>query len=82
MGRRPVFGLPVLVSFDNLVFGAGAGHLSLQLVGHAGLLGLATGVMALSGLAIGGAASRMTRAPAERWAGVCLLTAAFVMFAF
>jgi putative Mn2+ efflux pump MntP len=77
---RLLFALPVLLSFDNLVFGAAGGPLSLRVAANAGLLGMASGVMALAGLALGGAASRLTRTPAQRWAAVGLLAASCVLF--
>jgi len=77
---RLLFALPVLLSFDNLVFGAAGGPLSRQVVAHAGLSGLASGAMALGGLALGGAASRLTSTPAQRWAAVGLLAASCVLF--
>jgi putative Mn2+ efflux pump MntP len=77
---RLLFALPVLLSFDNLVFGAAGGPLSLRVAANAGMLGMASGVMALAGLALGGAASRLTRTPAQRWAAVGLLAASCVLF--
>jgi len=80
IGGRFLFLFPVLLSFDNLVFGAAGGPLSLQVVANAGRAGLASGVMALAGLALGGVASRLTSTSAERWAAFGLLAASCVLF--
>ena len=59
---------------------AAGGPLGPQVVAHAALSGLVSGAMALTGLALGGAASRMASTPAQRWAAVGLLAASCVVF--
>ena len=51
---RFAFALPVLLSFDNLAYGVGAGPLTTSVAEHAAAMGLASFSMAILGLLLSG----------------------------
>jgi putative Mn2+ efflux pump MntP len=76
--RRVLFALPVLLSLDNLVVGAGS-TAGIATALWSAMAGLASGTMALAGLMLGEALTRRLRIPAWTLAGTSLLAAAAVL---
>ncbi len=70
---RWLFGLPIVLSLDNLVAGIGLGALGFPVFGSAAVLGLASGVLAWVGLSLGATAARHLPPAAEIAAGVALM---------
>jgi putative Mn2+ efflux pump MntP len=70
-----VVGLPLSLSFDNLVVGATLGGPRLSLLPVAGLVGAVSGLMALSGLALGRMSVRLLRLRPELVGAALLLLA-------
>jgi putative Mn2+ efflux pump MntP len=77
---RLALALPVLMSLDNLAYGAGVGPLTSGVAGRAVVLGLSSFSLAMAGFLIG----RVIRSPNLRikeWsAGFALIAAGFVLF--
>jgi manganese efflux pump family protein len=74
-----LFGMPLALSFDNVLAGAGLGLLGFSPVLPAVVFGAVTAVMTLAGLCLGRVAVRVIPIRADLLSGVSLLTAAFVL---
>jgi putative Mn2+ efflux pump MntP len=74
-GRWVVLGLPLMLSFDNFVVGGTLGGLRVSLLATTLLVGIASGSLALAGLALGRRAVQSLRVRPEL-AGAALLLAA------
>ena len=79
--RWSVFGLPVPLSLDNLIAGAGLGMLGLSPFMPAALFGVITMAMTFSGLQLGRAASRLIpiRVRWDALVGAALIIEALVL---
>ena len=73
-----MFGLPVLLSLDNLVAGVGLRLLSFPAVFSAAVLGITSGLMALAGLTLADVVGRHLRLPAGAVGGAALVVVAIV----
>jgi len=78
--QRLAFVLPVLMSFDNLAYGAGVGPLTGGIAARAVVLGLASFSLAMLGLLLGGVIRSPNRRTTEWSAGFALVAACFVLF--
>lgn len=76
-----IFGLPIVLSLDNLVAGIGLGMLGFPVLISAFTLGAISGLMSLAGLYLGGALGRILPARSDLVGGVILvlLAAAFAV---
>ena len=74
-----LFGLPLALSVDNLIAGAGLGLLGVSPVIPAIGFGLVTAVMSFAGLCVGRAAVRVIPVRADLLSGISLLAAAVVL---
>ena len=74
-----LFGLPLALSLDNLVAGAGLGILGVSPVIPAIGFGILTAVMSFAGLCVGRAAVRVIPVRADLLSGVSLIAAAIVL---
>ncbi len=74
-----LFGLPLALSVDNLLAGAGLGLLGVSPVVPALIFGAATAVMSIAGLLIGRLAARAIPVRADLLSGISLVSAAVVL---
>lgn len=74
-----LFGMPLALSVDNLLAGAGLGLFGISPVVPAVIFGVMTAVMSLAGLFIGRAVGRVIPIRADLVSGLSLLTAAVVL---
>jgi putative Mn2+ efflux pump MntP len=74
-----LFGIPLSLSLDNLLAGAGLGLLGFAPWISATAFGLTTAVMSLVGLHVGRAAARLIRIRSDLLSGVALIVAAVVL---
>lgn len=74
-----LFGLPLALSVDNLIAGAGLGFLGFSPLVPALIFGAATAVMSFVGLCLGRAAVRMIPVRTDLLSAVSLVTAAIVL---
>jgi len=71
--RWVVFGLPISLSLDNLLAGAGLGMLGLPILLSALVIGAISGMMCVGGLLIGNTVARYLPTRSEFLSGVFLL---------
>ena len=71
-----IFGLPISLSFDNLLAGAGLGMLGLPILLSAIVIGAMSGIMCMIGLYAGGVITKYLPSRAELLSGVILLVLA------
>ncbi|GAA1177084.1 manganese efflux pump MntP family protein [Pseudonocardia alaniniphila] len=74
-----LFGIPLSLSLDNLLAGAGLGLLGFAPWISATVFGLTTAVMSLVGLHVGRVAARLIRIRSDLLSGVALIVAAVVL---
>jgi len=74
-----LFGIPLSLSLDNLLAGAGLGLLGFAPWISATVFGLTTVVMSLVGLHVGRVAARLIRIRSDLLSGVALIVAAIVL---
>jgi putative Mn2+ efflux pump MntP len=74
-----LFGLPLALSMDNLIAGAGLGLLGYSPVVPAIGFGVVTAVMSFVGMCVGRAAARVLPVRADLLSGISLVTAAVVL---
>jgi manganese efflux pump family protein len=74
-----LFGMPLALSVDNLLAGAGLGLVGISPVVPAVIFGSVTAVMSLAGLLIGRLAARAIPIRADLLSGVSLVSAAVVL---
>jgi len=74
-----LFGLPLALSVDNLIAGAGLGLLGFSPVVPAIGFGLVTAIMSFAGLCLGRAAVRVIPVRADLLSGISLVGAAVVL---
>ena len=74
-----LFGLPLALSVDNLIAGAGLGLLGISPVVPALVCGVVTAVMSFAGLCLGRAAVRVIPLRADLLSGISLVAAAVVL---
>jgi manganese efflux pump family protein len=74
-----LFGMPLSLSVDNLLAGAGLGLLGFSPFIPAAAFGAMTAVMSLAGLCIGRFAARLIPIRSDLVSGISLLTAAVVL---
>jgi hypothetical protein len=72
---RFAFALPVLLSFDNLAYGVGAGPLTSSVAGRAAVIGLASFAMAILGFLLSGAIRFPNVRIKQRFTGCALVVA-------
>jgi manganese efflux pump family protein len=71
-GGWPYFGLPLILSLDNLVAGLGLGAIGAPVVLSAAVIGLISGLMSLAGMSLGSVVGRSLRARAAQVGGATL----------
>jgi putative Mn2+ efflux pump MntP len=74
-----LFGLPLALSVDNLIAGAGVGLLGFSPLLPAVVCGVVTALMSFAGLCLGRAAVRVIRVRADVLSGASLVAAAVVL---
>jgi manganese efflux pump family protein len=74
-----LFGIPLSLSLDNLLAGAGLGLLGFAPWISATVFGLTTAVMSLVGLHVGRVAARLIHIRSDLLSGVALIVAAVVL---
>lgn len=74
-----LFGIPLMLSLDNLFAGASLGMLGFSPWFSAAVFGLITAVMSLVGLRVGRAAARLIRIRSDLLSGSVLIIAAVVL---
>ena len=74
-----IFGLPLSLSFDNFLAGAGLGMLGLPILLSAIVIGLMSGMLCSIGLFVGRAVARYLPSKAELLSGVILLVFAMAL---
>lgn len=79
-GHWLAFGLPLVLSFDNLVVGATLGGLRISLVPATVLVGTVSGLLALAGLVLGRRTVELLRLRPELAGATLLLAASALSF--
>ena len=74
-----IFGLPISLSFDNLLAGTGLGMLGLPILMSAIVIGLMSSILCVIGLFVGRAVARYLPPRAELLSGVLLLVLAMAL---
>ena len=74
-----VYGIPVSLSLDNLVAGAGIGMLDFPVLLSALILGLISGLMSVAGMRLGSAIGKRLPLRAELLSGIALICMAVVL---
>jgi putative Mn2+ efflux pump MntP len=74
-----LFGIPLSLSLDNLLAGAGLGLLGFSPWISATVFGVTTALMSLVGLQLGRAAARLIRIRSDLLSGIALIVAAIVL---
>ncbi|HYR09329.1 MAG TPA: manganese efflux pump [Longimicrobium sp.] len=78
---RWMLGLPLTLSLDNLLAGAGLGSVGYPVVASALVVGTISGGMCVAGLAAGASLRRRVPGRAEVWSGAYLVVLALVSLA-
>lgn len=74
-----LFGMPLALSVDNFIAGAGLGIAGFALVAPMLAFGAMTVIMSLAGLCVGRMAARVVRIRADLFSGISLLGAAILL---
>ncbi|GAA5161934.1 hypothetical protein GCM10023321_46880 [Pseudonocardia eucalypti] len=74
-----LFGMPLSLSMDNLVAGAGLGIFGISPFIPAAVFGVMTAIMSLAGLCVGRFVGRLIPVRADLVSGISLVTAAIVL---
>lgn len=74
-----LFGLPVVLSLDNLIAGIGVGLLGFSVITSTAVIALMSALMSLAGLQLGGALARRVPLPSELVGGLMLVLLAVAL---
>ncbi|GAB3588251.1 hypothetical protein GCM10027445_69170 [Amycolatopsis endophytica] len=74
-----LFGMPLSLSIDNFVAGAGLGIAGFSLVAPMLVFGVATAIMSFAGLFVGQMAAKVVRIRSDLFSGISLLGAAIFL---